>query len=169
MVKAPYGRPKSPPPAPAPSPEPERRTAPTRRANTGGVVYHAADSARPAGRRVYVAPMEEGFDGLITAQLLSKKIPVVVSADEAEADYIITGGTNKGVHKWYDTVFGGGYERDRVQGSIRLIRVSDKRVIWASDAGDRSFWWGPLKKGGRRKVAERLVNKMKDKLFGDGW
>jgi hypothetical protein len=166
MVKAPYGAPKAAPPAPAP--EPERDEPASRPANTGGVIYHASNSRRPDGRRVFVAPMDEGFDGLITAQLLSKKIPVVISADEAAADYIITGGTNKGVHKWYDTVITG-YERDRVQGSIRLIRVSDKTVVWASDAGDRSFWWGPLKKGGRRKVAERLVNKMKDKLFKDEW
>ena len=50
-----------------------------------------------------------------------------------------------------------------------MIRVRDKTVIWAAQKGDRSIWWGSLKKGGRRKVAERLVNKMKDDLFKNGF
>jgi hypothetical protein len=31
------------------------------------------------------------------------------------------------------------------------------------------LWWGPLKKGGKRKVAERLVNEMKGDLFKSGF
>jgi hypothetical protein len=85
------------------------------------------------------------------------------------ADFIIVGGTNKGVQKWYDTVVGSGYERDRNQGSIRIIRVCDKSVIWGSQKGDRSLWWGAWKKGGKRKVAERLVNDMKGDLFKSGF
>ena len=121
-------------------------------------------SESPYNARFFVTPMEEGFDGLIAALMLENKLPVTIVADENLADFIIVGGTNKGPHKWYDTVFTG-YERDRNQGSIRIIRMRDKTVVWAAQKGDRSFWWGPLKKGGRRKVAERLVNEMKGDLF----
>jgi hypothetical protein len=38
-------------------------------------------------------------------------------------------------------------------------------MIWAGEAGDRSLWWGSLKRGGQRKVADRIVSKMKDDLF----
>jgi hypothetical protein len=131
----------------------------------GGVIIPDR-AAYPRGARFFVAPMEEGFDGFISAVMLSKKVPATIVADEAQADFIVVGGTAKGVHKWYDTVFTG-YERDRNQGNVRVIRVRDKTVVWAAEAGDRSFWWGPLKKGGRRKVAERLVNKMKSQLFKD--
>jgi len=135
--------------------------------NIGGV--NLSDrSETPYNARFFVAPMEEGFDGLIAALMIEKKLPISVVADENLADFIVVGGTNKGPHKWYDTVFGG-YERDRNQGNIRVIRVRDKRVTWAAQKGDRSFWWGPIKKGGRRKVAERLVNKMKDELFKSGF
>jgi hypothetical protein len=57
-----------------------------------------------------------------------------------------------------------GVERDRNQGNIQIVDVKQKTVVWAGEAGDRSFWWGPLKKGGTRKVAERTVNKMKDQI-----
>src|SRR5687767_12057910 len=104
--------------------------------------------------------MEEGFDGLISALMIEKKLPLSVVADESLADFIVVGGINKGVHKWYDTVFGSGYERDRNQGNIRVIRVKDQTVVWAGEAGDRSFWFGAIKKGGQRKVADRIVGKM---------
>jgi hypothetical protein len=131
--------------------------------NVGGVILRdRSESVHNA--RFYVAPMEEGFDGLIAALMIEKKLPISVVADENLADFIVVGGTNKGVHKWYDTVFTG-YERDRAQGNIRIIRVRDKTIVWAAQKGDRSLWWGPLKKGGKRKVAERLVNEMKSDLF----
>ena len=131
--------------------------------NIGGVILRDR-SESVYNARFYVAPMEESFDGLIAALMIEKKFPITVVADENLADFIVVGGTNKGVHKWYDTVFTG-YERDRAQGNIRIIRVRDKTIVWAAQKGDRSLWWGPLKKGGKRKVAERLVNEMKSDLF----
>ena len=121
----------------------------------------ASDRASsPIGAKFYVAPMPEGFDGFIAAEILKRKLPLTVVDDERAADFIITGATNKGVHKWYDTVFGSGYERDRNQGSIKVVRVKDRTVVWAGEAGDRSFWFGAWKKGGQRKVADRIVGKM---------
>jgi hypothetical protein len=146
----------------------DTRVAQPARANTGGVILHD-HSESPYNARFFVAPMEEGFDGLISAVMLEKKLPLTITADETLADFIIVGGTNKGVQKWYDTVFGSGYERDRNQGSIRIIRVRDKSVIWGAQKGDRSLWWGAWKKGGKRKVAERLVNEMKGDLFKSGF
>ena len=119
----------------------------------------------PIGAKFYIAPMPDGFDGFISAEILKRKLPLTVVDDERVADFIITGGTNKGVHKWYDTVFGSGYERDRNQGNIRIIRVKDRTVVWAGEAGDRSLWWGALKKGGQRKVADRIVGKMNSQFI----
>ena len=113
-----------------------------------------------AGAKFYIAPMPEGFDGFIAAEMAKRKLPLTIVAEERAADFIIVGGTNKGVDKWYDTVFGSGYERDRNQGNIRVIRVKDRTVVWAGEAGDRSLWFGALKKGGHRKVADRIVGKM---------
>ena len=164
MVRAPHGtRPKE-----ISTPQPEPRSEVKAAENVGGVILRDR-SETPYHARFFVASMEENFDGLITALMIEKKLPVSVVADENLADFIVVGGTNKGTHKWYDTVFGSGYERDRNQGSIRVIRVRDKTVIWGAQKGDRSLWWGALKKGGKRKVAERLVNEMKGDLFKNGF
>jgi hypothetical protein len=37
--------------------------------------------------------------------------------------------------------------------------------VWTGEAGDRSLWWGNLARGVQRKIADRLVNKMKNHLF----
>lgn len=162
MVQAPTGgRPK---PVTEPKPEPRAEVKTTE--NLGGIILSDRRES-PYNARFFIAPMDEGFDGLISALMIEKKLPLSIVADENLADFIIVGGTNKGTHKWYDTVFGSGYERDRNQGSIRVIRVRDKTVIWGAQKGDRSLWWGALKKGGKRKVAERLVNEMKGDLFKD--
>jgi hypothetical protein len=162
MVHAPHGgRPKV-----VTEPKPEPRTEVKAAENLGGFISSDRRES-PYNARFFIAPMEEGFDGLISALMIEKKLPLSIVADQNNADFIIVGGTNKGTHKWYDTVFGSGYERDRNQGSIRVIRVRDKTVIWGAQKGDRSLWWGALKKGGKRKVAERLVNEMKDDLFKD--
>jgi len=164
MVEAPAGA--APKLVEEPKPEPRAEAKPG--GNMGGIILRDK-SETPYNARFFVAPMDEGFDGLISALMMEKKLPISVVTDENLADFVVVGGTNKGPHKWYDTVFGGGYERDRNQGNIRVIRVRDKTVIWAAQKGDRSIWWGSLKKGGRRKVAERLVNKMKDDLFKSGF
>lgn len=117
-------------------------------------------ASSPIGAKFYIAPMPDGFDGFISAEILKRKLPITVVTDESAADFIIVGSTNKGVQKWYDTVFGSGYERDRNQGNIRIIRVKDQTVVWAGEAGDRSLWWGALRKGGQRMVADRIVGKM---------
>lgn len=116
-------------------------------------------ASSPIGAKFYVAPMPEGFDGFIAAELVKRKLPLTVVDDERAADFIITGATNQGVERWYDAVYGS-FERDRNQGSIKVVRVKDRTVVWAGEAGDRSFWFGALKKGGQRKVADRIVGKM---------
>ncbi len=45
----------------------------------------------PAGSKVYIAPMENGFHEFLKAALQDKKVPLVVVADKASADFEITG------------------------------------------------------------------------------
>jgi hypothetical protein len=108
--------------------------------------------------KVFIAPMEEGFDSFLAAAMIDNAVPVTITIDECSAAYIITGQSVRGQNKWYDTVFGA--ERDRNQGSIKLLKVADKSVVWAGAAGDRSLWWGALKSGGQKKVANRLAREL---------
>lgn len=120
-------------------------------------------SAQTSLPKVYIAPMQEGFDSFIAAAFIKNKVPVSITSVESEAQYVISGQAVKGQNKWYDTVFGS--ERDRNQGSIKMLKVADKSVVWAGSAGDKSFWWGSLKRGGQSKVANRLARQIKKDYF----
>ncbi|MGI8786804.1 MAG: tetratricopeptide repeat protein [Pyrinomonadaceae bacterium] len=112
--------------------------------------------------KIFIAPTQDGFGNFISAALLENKVPVQITASEEAADYIIVSSSAKGQNKWYDTVFG--TEKDRNQGSIKVIRVSDKTVVWASASGDKSFWFSEFKSMGQSKVANRLARKLKGDL-----
>jgi hypothetical protein len=117
----------------------------------------------PDGSRIFVAPMERKLDEYITSEITKKKLPVTIVTDEKEADYIITGAALKGDTGWYKTVLG--TAKDKNEGSIQVIDVRSKSMIWAGEAGDRSLLWGSWSKGSVKKVASRLVGKMKSALF----
>ena len=114
------------------------------------------------GAKLFIAPMEGDLHPFIAAEIVKKKLPVVVVTEEKDAEFILTGASIKGDDKWYHTVFGG---KDKNEGSVQLISVKDKTMVWAGEAGDRSIWWGSWSRGGQRKVADRIVNKMKKDLF----
>jgi hypothetical protein len=106
--------------------------------------------------------MEGNLHSFIAAEIVKKKLPVVVVIDEKDAEFILNGASIRGDDKWYHTVFGG---KDKNEGSVQLVSVREKVLVWAGEAGDRSLWWGSLKRGGQRKIADRIVGKMKEQLF----
>jgi len=114
------------------------------------------------GSKIFVAPMDDEFDDLISAEIVKRKLPVSVVTDEQDADFIITGKISKSDDKWYNSALGG---KDSNEGSIRLISVKDKSIVWVGEAGDKGVLWGSLSRSGKGKLAERLVNKMKKDLF----
>ena len=116
----------------------------------------------PRGSKRFVAPMEGNLQGFIAAEILKKKMPLVVVTDEKDADFVLTGASIKADDKWYNTIFGG---KDKNEGNVQLISVKDRQMVWAGEAGDRSLWWGGMRRGGERKVADRIVKQMRDDLF----
>jgi hypothetical protein len=116
----------------------------------------------PNGSKVYIAAMENGLDGFLAPEIIKKKLPIMIVTEEAAADYILSGASLKADDHWYNTVFGG---KDKNEGNVRLLDVKNKQMVWAGEAGDRSLMWGNLKRGGERKVADRITEQMKKDLF----
>lgn len=115
------------------------------------------------GSKVFVAPMDGGLHGFIAAEIIKRKLPITIVTEEKNADFILTGASVKADDKWYHTIFGG---KDKNEGNVQLVSVKDRTMVWAGEAGDRSLWWSGYRRGGQRKVADRIVKKMKKDLFG---
>lgn len=124
------------------------------------------DAKIDTNSRLFIAPMTSNLNEFIGAEIIKQHLPVRVVLEEKDADYIMTGLSQATAVKWYDVVSGsivGG--KDRLEASAKLVRVRDKTFIWAGESGDRSLIFGAFKRGGERKLAERIVEQMKHDLF----
>jgi hypothetical protein len=89
----------------------------------------------PANSKIFVQPGE--FGNFIIAALQKKKVPVLVVADEAAADYVITGTSESQKAGWARTVFLA-QTGSNEEASISVVRRSDKVVIWAYNVHKRN-------------------------------
>jgi hypothetical protein len=113
------------------------------------------------GSKVFIEKMENDLDGYITAELVQKKVALEIVSDLDQADYVMVGnGTPEQGRKWHQGWLTA--EQDRTSGNIRVFDKATKKLVFAGEAGDRSLWWGALSRGGQRKVASRIVGKLKD-------
>ena len=115
-----------------------------------------------ADRRLYISPMEGQLDGFIAAEVIKEHLPVHIVLDDNDADLVLVGQSLKEDDHWYNAVWGG---KDKNEGNLRLIDVRSGSMVWAGEAGDRSLIYGQFKRGGERKVAERLVRQMRKDYF----
>jgi hypothetical protein len=115
-----------------------------------------------ADRRLYISPMEGKLDGFIAAEIIKEHLPVHIVLDDKDVDLVLVGQSLKEDDHWYNAVWGG---EDKNEGNLRLIDGRSRSLVWAGEAGDRSLIYGNLKRGGERKVAERLVRRMKKDYF----
>ena len=115
------------------------------------------------GSKLYIEKMENDLDGYIVAEIVKKKLAIEVVQDAEAADYIMLGsGTSEQSRKWHQGWLTA--EQDRTTGNVKVLEKSTKRLVFAGEAGDRSLWWGSMARGGQRKVASRLVGKLRDHI-----
>ena len=125
----------------------------------------AQDGAAPSLRsirRIYVDKMDNDLDQYIRAEIQKKfRGDIVVVLKPEAADAILAGvsehqsGTRAAVTgRWMGL-------HDTDTGSVSLLDKTGTTVLWSSEAGDRSLFWGSMKRGGPRKVADRLISNLK--------
>jgi len=106
--------------------------------------------------------MDNNLDQYIRAEFtkqLHGKVTVVL--DAADSDAILTGVSEQ--EKGTGAKITGRYLglHDVATGTVSLLDKTGKTLLWSEEAGDRSLVFGALKRGGERKVADRLVSKLK--------
>src|SRR5262245_32594483 len=127
----------------------------------------AADPQTAAGslhsiKKIYVDKMENDLDQYLRAEIqkqFKNEITVVLKPEDADA--IMAGvsehqnGTRAAVTgRWLGL-------HDTATGSVSLLDKNGSTVLWSGEAGDRSVMFGAMKRGGPRKVADRLINDLK--------
>lgn len=152
-VKANYRDPAGPAPSPAP---PQAAAAP-----------HAKPNVTSLGevRKIFIEKMPNDLDQYLRAEV-SKQLPgrltVVLNRDDADAIMTGVGDSKTGT----GAVITGRYLglHDNSTGAVSIVDKSGTVALWSSEAGDRSLLMGAVKRGGPRKVADRLIHNLKKAL-----
>jgi hypothetical protein len=90
----------------------------------------AAKAKVPAGSKVYVASISDGFDTFLKAALAKKKVPVQVVDTRDAADYEITGVAESQKASTAKKVLFGDW-RSTEEASIRLTNLKSSEVAWS--------------------------------------
>lgn len=113
-------------------------------------------------KKIFIEKMPNDLDQYLRAEISKQfKGSVVVVLDKTEADGILAGvdqektGTGAQITGRYLGL------HDNATGTISMLDKTGKTILWSDEAGDRSLVFGALKRGGQRKVADRLVAKLK--------
>jgi hypothetical protein len=125
-------------------------------------VYGQDASALRAVKKVYIEKMPNDLDQYLRAEISKQfKGSLTVVLDKNDADGILTGiddektGTGAQITGRYLGL------HDNATGTISMLDKAGKTILWTDEAGDRSLLFGVMKRGGQRKVADRLISKLK--------
>jgi len=117
----------------------------------------AAQKVIPSGAKVFIAPMDGGFNEFLKAAIEKKKVPVVIVEDKAAADFEITGhsetqkaSTAKKVIMWD--------WHSNEQASIQVNNLKSGEVVWAYSANKQSSAHG------KKSTAEACAKHLKEKI-----
>ncbi len=112
------------------------------------------------GARVYVAPMEGGFDTSLIAAIVKKKVPLTVVTDRTKADYEISGISESDKAGWAKMFFLGS-DASREQASIKIVDLKSGDVVFAYNVHkDNSA-------RGRQSAAEACAKHLKENIEGN--
>src|SRR5215468_553081 len=117
---------------------------------TQAVAQNKSEKPSLADAKIFIEPMQGDLHPFIAAEIVKQKLPVVIVTERNNADYILSGSFIKSDEKWHRTALG---VTNKNQGSVQLLNVKDKTVVWAGEAGDQSMLLGGWSRGGQSKVA----------------
>jgi hypothetical protein len=112
--------------------------------------------------KIFIDKLPNDLDQYLRAEFVKQmRGKVTIVLDEKDADGIITGVSAE--EKGTGAKITGRYLglHDLATASLSLVDKDRKTLLWSDEAGDRSLLFGVMKRGGERKVAERLVTKLK--------
>lgn len=112
--------------------------------------------------KIYIDKLPNDLDQYLRAEFFKQmKGKITVVLEEKDADAILTGISEE--EKGTGAKITGRYFglHDIATGSLSMLDKERKTIMWADEAGDRSLFFSAAHRGGERKVAERLVGKLK--------
>lgn len=113
----------------------------------------------PAGSKVFIAPMEGGFDTFLIAGLQQKKVPLIIVGDKSKADFVISGISDSERAGWAKMLFVGSQQSNE-QASIKVENVKTGVVVYAYSVHKVNSYRG------RQSAGEACAKHINEKVAG---
>jgi hypothetical protein len=111
----------------------------------------------PAGARVFIGPIEGGFDIYLAAAMHKKEVPIVIVTDRSKADFEMSGVTESEKAGWAKVVFWGNTSSSE-QASVKVVNLKAGTVVWGYNVNKSSS------ARGKQSSAEACAKHLKDKI-----
>ncbi len=133
-----------------------------------GAALFAQASSLAEIHKIYVVSMPNDLDQYVRAEFYKQmRGELIIVTDKSDADAVL-GGVSESKNGLLDEVTGKYLNlHDTATGSLNLYDKTGKTILWSGEAGDRSLVFGTFRRGGERKVAERLVKDLKKQIQSD--
>lgn len=88
-----------------------------------------ASATIPRGARVFIGPVEGGYDIYLAAAMHKKEVPIVIVTDRAKADFELSSVSQSEKAGWAKIVFWGDTS-SREEASVKLVNLKTSTVVW---------------------------------------
>lgn len=117
----------------------------------------ALDKPIPHGARVFIAPVEGGFENYLSAAIQQKKVPIVVVTVRDKAEFEISGVRETDKAGWAKMLFMGS-AASKEQASIKIVNLKTDEVVFAYSVHKANS------ARGYQSAAEACAKHMKEKI-----
>lgn len=113
--------------------------------------------AIPAGAKIFISPMSDGFEKNLAEALEAKKVPVEIVTDKEKADFEISG-TSESKKAGAAKILLTGSWHSREQASITITNLKSGEAVWAYAVNKSDSAHG------KRSTAEACAKHLKEKI-----
>lgn len=93
-------------------------------------------TAIPRGARLFIAPIEGGYDIYLAAAIHKKEVPVVIVTDRSKAEFEVSGVTESEKAGWAKIIFLGNTSTAE-QASIKVVNLKSETVVFGYNVNKR--------------------------------
>ncbi len=113
----------------------------------------------PAGAKIFIAPLEGGFENYLTAGLVKKKVPLTIVNSREKAEFELTGVAESEKAGWAKMLIIG-TDQSREQAGIKLTKIDTGEVVFAYAVHKGTSFRG------KQSAAESCAKHLKARIEG---
>jgi len=114
----------------------------------------------PRGAKVFIAPVEGGFETYLAAGIQNKKVPLIVVGSREKAEFEISAVAETEKAGWAKTIFMGTTASNE-QAGIKMINIKTDEVVFAYAVHKTNSVHG------KQSAAEACAKHLKEKIEGN--